>query len=256
MNLKTVQVLFIVAALLAGCNKQSDATHSQNANITQHGQHVEAATFKGKVTQTMNAAGYTYVAITQDGKEVWGALEETELKVGDDVEFAIDTPVDNFKSKTLDRTFDKIYFLKPLAPVATTEVTLPANHPAVPGIYPAPEATPNVADTTVAAGSIAKASNGYTVAEVFSKKSELSGKTVVIRGKVVKFTPNIMGRNWLHIKDGSAADGGDDLTITTNDTVAVGDVVLATGGALAVDKDFGAGYKYTAILENAAVKVE
>ena len=96
-----------------------------------------------------------------------------------------------------------------------------------------------------------------TIADVWAKRAALAGKTVTVRGKVVKFNGGIMGRNWLHIQDGSgkAADATHDLTVTTDAVVKLGDIVTAKG-VLAIDKDFGAGYVYKAILESAIVIVK
>ena len=96
---------------------------------------------------------------------------------------------------------------------------------------------------------------GVSVADVFAKKAALSGKTVTVRGKVVKFNGGIMDRNWLHIQDGSGkADAHDnDLTITTDDAASVGDVVTVTG-IVGTNKDFGAGYAYDVIVEKASLK--
>ncbi len=96
---------------------------------------------------------------------------------------------------------------------------------------------------------------GLTIAETWAKRESLSGKTVIVRGTVVKVNNGILGFNWLHVQDGSgkAADGTNDLTVTTDVVVKVGDIVTATG-ALAVKKDFGAGYVYEAILEKATIK--
>jgi hypothetical protein len=102
---------------------------------------------------------------------------------------------------------------------------------------------------------VAKAEGGFTVAELFSMKSSLGGETVKLRGQVVKFTPNIMGTNWVHIQDGTGQSGMADLTVTTGDVVAVGDVVLVEG-QLTLDKDFGAGYRYDAIIEGAKLTKE
>lgn len=102
---------------------------------------------------------------------------------------------------------------------------------------------------------ITKAKDGYTVEELFAKKDKLSGKKVTVRGKVAKFSSGIMGKNWIHLQDGSGKQGTNDMTVTTNDTAAVGDVVLVTGN-LVTNKDFGAGYKYAVIIEDATVKVE
>ena len=82
-----------------------------------------------------------------------------------------------------------------------------------------------------------------------------NGKKVRIRGQVVKFNANIMGRNWLHLQDGTGAAGTNDLTITSAATVNVGDTILAKG-VVTTNKDFGFGYKYDVIIEKADVTVE
>ncbi len=90
------------------------------------------------------------------------------------------------------------------------------------------------------------------VEEVFAKKDILNGKKITVKGEVVKFNSGIMGKNWVHIRDGSGKPGTNDITATTNDTANVGDKVVVTG-TLAVGKDFGAGYKYEAIMEEATI---
>jgi len=78
---------------------------------------------------------------------------------------------------------------------------------------------------------------------------------VQIRGKVVKFTPGVMGKNWIHLRDGtgSAADGSDDLTITTKDETAIGAVVLVKG-VVRIDRDLGSGYAYKVLVEDATLQ--
>ena len=99
--------------------------------------------------------------------------------------------------------------------------------------------------------------NGFSVGECFKRSKELDKQTVVVRGKVMKFSPMIMGKNWLHIQDGSGdeAAGTNDLTVTTSVTAKVGDTVLVNG-SLTLDKDFGYGYQYNVIMEDANVTVE
>jgi hypothetical protein len=100
----------------------------------------------------------------------------------------------------------------------------------------------------------ADAENGYTVEELFTKAKELNGKKVRLRGKVVKFSPNIMGKNWVHIQDGTGnpMNNTHDMVVTTSETVAV-DAVVTLEGILAAEKDFGAGYKYVGIIEQASL---
>lgn len=114
-------------------------------------------------------------------------------------------------------------------------------------------AEPQHPEGSVKKGSITKAKGGYTVAELYAKKAQLNGKKVSVRGKVVKVNPQIMGKNWLHLQDGTGAPGTNDITITTSQNATMGDVVTATC-TMAVNKDFGAGYKYDVILENCTLK--
>ena len=102
---------------------------------------------------------------------------------------------------------------------------------------------------------VAKADGGQTVAEIFINAGQLKDQTVKVRGRVVKFSPNIMGTNWIHIQDGTGSEGTHDLTVTTGASGKVGDVVLVEG-PLSVDRDFGAGYRYAVIVEGATVTVE
>ena len=110
---------------------------------------------------------------------------------------------------------------------------------------------PNQSDINVEKAS---GSNAYTIMELYEKRVELNNKEVTVKGKVVKVTPEIMGKNWLHLQDGTGYDqnGTNDMVITTKDLPSVGDVVTISG-TLYSDKDFGSGYKYDAIIEQAKV---
>jgi hypothetical protein len=89
-----------------------------------------------------------------------------------------------------------------------------------------------------------------TIAKLLENKQSLSGKVIKIKGQVTKFNPAIMGKNWVHIQDGTEFQGGFDLTITTDIQVSVGETVTFEG-KLALDKDFGYGYSYNVLLEDA-----
>jgi predicted small lipoprotein YifL len=112
-------------------------------------------------------------------------------------------------------------------------------------------------EVNVDLSNIAKAEGGKTVAEVYAATDLLAGQKVSVRGKVVKANPNIMGKNWVHVRDGSGAEGSNDLTATTAKTELphVGDLVVVSG-TVATNKDFGMGYTYPVLIENAEVKVE
>jgi hypothetical protein len=166
------------------------------------------------------------------------------VKKGQTLTIAVDMEQDAFESPTLKRTFDHIVFGS-LGSAGTAGVDLAASHRS----QAAPPA--DLGEIRVAP---APGADGRTVAEVHAQRAALAGKGVAVRGKVVKFLPGIMGKNWIHLRDGSgSADGKDnDLTVTTAAEAAVGDEVLVRG-TVAKDKDFGAGYAYTVIVEGATV---
>lgn len=119
-----------------------------------------------------------------------------------------------------------------------------------------PHPMPSTAPTEVDLSGIEKAEGGMTVADVFAQKGDLQGKPVTVRGKAVKVNADIMGRNWLHVRDGSGQEGTNDLTVTTTGPLpGVGDTVLVTG-VVALDQDFGMGYRYPVLVEDAEIVVE
>lgn len=91
-----------------------------------------------------------------------------------------------------------------------------------------------------------------TVAALYQDKAALAGKQVRVQGKVVKVNSGIMGRNFLHVQDGTGSQGTNDLTVTSKETAKVGDQVTVTGQVV-VDKDFGYGYKYPLLLEDVSI---
>ncbi len=194
----------------------------------------------GKVLETMASGGYTYAKLDTGGAEIWVAGPETALTVGQQISASGGSLMRNFHSKTLDRSFTEIYFVTTLT--AGGAATKPDPHA---GSAPVAEVAANVE-------AVEPASGGKTVADLFAEKDALNGKPVVVRGKVVKFNAGIMGRNWIHLQDGSGAAGTSDLTVTTEATATVGDIVTIRG-TVATDRDFGSGYNYAVIVENATV---
>lgn len=209
----------------------------------------------GTVVETMNAAGYTYVQVDTGSEKFWAAAPEFKVTVGESVAVPEGMPMPNYHSKTLDRDFDLVYFVPAVMVGGAGEAggmmsaapggELPSGHPAIDA--------PKAEDIDMTG--IVKAKGGSSIEEVFTNKTELVGKEVTIRGKVVKFSPEIMGKNWIHLQDGTGAEGTNDLTITTSAMAKVGDTVVVTG-ILSADKDFGHGYQYERIIEDGQVTVE
>ncbi|HIJ86848.1 MAG TPA: DNA-binding protein [Desulfuromonadales bacterium] len=211
-----------------------------------------AVPLAGKVLETMDSGGYTYVYLEKKGGEkVWVATAATPVKVGSQMTFKGGAEMFNFESKSLKRTFDKIVFAD--AAVSDTPIKDGTSYKgkSTSGGSKAAAATK---DGKI---SVAKASgaNAYTVQEIFTNSAKLNKKKVVVKGKVVKVSAGIMGRNWIHIQDGTGSQTKKthNLVCTSKDSAEVDDVVTISG-ILAKDKDFGGGYKYDAIVEESTVR--
>ncbi len=256
-------ILVTLAALflMAGCggNDESAEMTQAGAQAMAEGQaRTEAvaadAGIKAKVLETFASGGYTYLRVEIDGAEKWAAIRETDAVAGEEVMLMDGILMRDFHSSTLDRTFPEIWFyggiLRP-GEVAAVSSRLPTT------VNEGSEGHPEV---VIDAGGIdfsgiEKPAGGMSVAEIHAAKGDLAGKEILVRGKVVKFTGNVMSRNWIHLRDGTG-DGADvDLTITTDAVAKVGQTVLVSG-VVAEDKDFGYGYHYEILVEEAKITVE
>lgn len=197
-------------------------------------------TVTGEVLETKDVDMYTYLRLkTKDG-ERWAAVNQSAVKKGSKVTLSNVMVMENFESKALKKTFPLILFgtLGGDAAAANPHAGMGGAKPADPG--PIKVAKANGA-------------NAYTVAEVITQATKLKDKPVRVSGKVVKYNGSIMGKNWLHLQDGTGAAGTNDILVTSAATAKVGDVVTAVG-TLRTDRDFGAGYIYKVLIEEAELK--
>lgn len=208
---------------------------------------------KGKVVETFDVARYTYFSLETDKGRVWAAVPKTRVQVGASVVVEQAVHVEHFKSPTLNRDFDDIYFgvLPRDADAATVAANGTAASDAAGGASPdaaRADASPKVEK---ASGADAK-----TIAEVFEGADKLKGRGVTIQGTVVKVNDGILGKNWVHLQDGTGTEPtkDNDLLVTSEDTATVGDIVIVTG-KVATDRDIGAGYRYKVLVEEATIKV-
>jgi hypothetical protein len=242
-------VSIMALSLTVGCSKkEATAPATDSKTATPAAQPAAAEGMTGKVAETMNSGGYTYVLVENNGNKAWAAAPEFKVAVGDSVALPANAmPMENYESKSLQRTFDVVYF------VDSVLVNGVGVAPSQPNVAPV-EGHPQVAvQPAQQISGVAKADK--TVAEVFAQKASLAGKSIKVRGKVVKFSPEIMGKNWIHLQDGSGSEGSNDLTVTTSGMAKQGDTIVVAGVVVA-DKDFGYGYKYPVMIEDAAVTVE
>jgi hypothetical protein len=221
------------------------------------------ATVSGVVQETLDASDYTYMRLQTSAGEIWAAVTKTSVKKGDRVTVVNAMSMDGFESKTLNRKFEHIVFGNVGGGAAPAPAPVSAHGTA----SDAPQRAQMAAQHAAAAGGPADIGNvavpkaegkeARTVEQVFADRLSLKDKTVSVRGKVVKANSAIMGRNWIHIRDGSGSreKKNDDLTVTTQDGAAVGDVVVVRG-VVHLDRDFGAGYSYPVVVEDAKVTRE
>jgi GTP-binding protein EngB required for normal cell division len=216
------------------------STAHAEPDITKDSKQKSTGKISGKVTEVIDVPGYTYAEVDTGKQKVWAAGPPTALKTGDTITFSSQMPMQNFHSKSLGRDFPLIYFITQYDTGTEGKATA-TSHDQI-----------KQQQTSKPVDGINKVEGGYTIAEIYADKQNLDGKIIRVRGKVTKYTPEIMGKNWLHIKDSSTFE---DLTVTTINTAAVGDIVIAEG-KLEVGKDYGSNYFYPVIMEDATVTKE
>jgi len=207
----------------------------------------------------MNAGGYTYVLIETDQGKRWVAGPKTVVQVGDLVLTEKGMAMRQFESKTLNRTFDVVYFASGIQNLTTPDPAAadPVAADSGSALPPGHPSTDAVVDTEAPAIKVAELTPGQNIAYVYANKDSLAGQQVSLRGEVVKYNAGILGWNFIHIQDGSGAvaDGNNDLTVTSKAATAMGDTVVITG-AIILDKDFGAGYSFPVLMEDASITTE
>lgn len=276
---KTYIAISVAALLMYGCSnkpKEQEQNQTQTAQSIEQmapqaiygaaaQQPAEAAAPAGadvqantphtaKVLETMDGGGYTYAKVDEGGNVYWIAGPQSTIKVGGTISFLEQMVMTDFTSKSLNKKFDQILFVSAIVPNGAPKGEVPqgsaqtansgdahanCNHDKEMKLEAFPKDTVKVT----------KNSNGYTIEELYAKKAALKGKGVKVNAKVVKVSKNIMGKDWVHLQDGSGAAGTDDIIATAvNSTVQVGDSVTASG-TIKTDVDLGYGYNFPVLIE-------
>jgi len=206
---KLMKYLFLAVVIgLAGCVNRTD-----NGTVTV------------KVEAVEQVAGYTYMLVKGKGPAYWVAAAAMEIEPGASITYQTGLIMEDFYSKELDRTFDKVMFLD--AVMGSSKTTI------------------SKADVE-----LETVEGTVSIADLYEHPGSFKGKRITVKGEVTKFNPEIMERNWIHIQDGTEYEGKFDLTVTSNEPFQVGQVVTFEG-VLSVDLDFGYGYTYEILLEEA-----
>ena len=190
-----------------------------------------------KVLETLPTDKYVYLYVEEGDEKFWIATTKKEVEIGETYYYKNGILKTNFESKEHNRVFDKVYLVSNI---------VPANH----GGEQNNSSTPSfVIEQNNDTQKIEK-EGSIKISELVKNKEKYNGKEVQISGRCTKINPNIMNRNWIHLKDGSMDDF--DLVITSDLAVPEGHIVTMKG-TVVLDKDFGAGYKYDLIIENGKI---
>ena len=248
---------------------------------------VQNPVLSATIIESKDVTNYTYLLLEDKTGKVWAAIPKTPVKTGDEIAISDIAVMKDFHSKTLEKTFDLILFAVPsegcpfkgsegeivsemppamMPPAAAPQGTMPPPAAMPHGTMPqavAPHGTmPAMGDSSKKSKAapqdikVSKAvgEDAYTIEEIYSKKEELSQKTITVRAIVVKFMPQIMEKNWIHIQDGtgSAEKGNNDIAVSTLETAKIGDEVIIKG-TLGIDKDFGMSCAFGMLIEEASI---
>lgn len=242
MKFKAILVTLLAAFIFFGCSDEKKEETAQQPEQTI----MAADAHKVVVEEVLQANAYTYLRVNEDGKEDWIAITKNpSVTTGMTIYYKDAMEMQNFHSTDLDRDFESVWFVQSVSdkPFNAT----PSMGAALPHANVKPEADEKILIDPVA--------GGITIAQLFDNSASYEGKEVKIKGKVVKVNNGIMGRNWIHIQDGTGDKDNYDLTLTTDDKASVGQIIVVEG-YVTLNKDFGSGYKYDVILEDSKVKVD
>jgi hypothetical protein len=245
--LPVISILMVLSLL--SCQEKEENTEVRDVQEVQSVQSQQqkvavAGVHTVVVQEVIQGNSYTYLNVKEADALSWIAISKTDMEVGETISFKNPLEMKNFMSKELERTFETIYFVgridKESAPAASGETTK------------SPHQKPAVEKKEI---SIEPIEGGISIAELFSNREAYANKVVRVKGQVTKVNLSIMGKNWVHLQDGTGDSGNNDLLVTTQDMVALGDVVIFEG-TIGLNKDFGSGYSYELLMEEAKKKTE
>ena len=226
--------------VLTQCKQKSDdkapaaAVNSNQHNIT--------------VKEAINASAYTYLFVDEGGKEYWIAIPAMEVVIGKKYFYENGIEMKKFVSKELKRTFESVFFVEQIGeiPDPTSKKTT--------------EQDPNVKDKKIVAGitsnklmeGLKLPKEAITLNDLLANKEKYAGKVVTVIGKVVRYTPQVLYKNWIHIQDGTSFKGINDVAISSLAKMKIDDIVILKGTVI-LNKDLGSGYKYDILIEDALI---
>jgi hypothetical protein len=206
------------------------------------------------VKEVLQAGGYTYLLGLNKNDEKWFATTSFKAEIGKTYYFKNEMEMKDFESKELKRTFKSIYFVDKMSSDSTfvNAINGTSSNKVIPSDNTElnkQAAKPILEKENI---NIAKGEGIISVAELFKNKEVYANKIVKVKGKVTRFNPAILNKNWIHLQDGTEFQNNFDITATSNFEAKVGDIITLEGTVF-LNKDFGAGYVYKVIIENAVL---
>jgi len=197
-----------------------------------------------EIKEVLQTSSYTYLRVERQEVEQWIAVLKGDFKEGDIVYYEKGLEMKNFESSELNRTFETVYFVDVISDQPLMQ-EMPVQKPG--GVTGDQPQKPVLTKMDI---KIEQPEGAVSIAELYANRSQYAGKIVKVKGQVTKVNEGIMGRNWIHMQDGTADGDNFDLTVTTDDAPLIGEIVTFSG-TLNLNRDFGAGYTYEVILEEA-----
>ena len=217
-------------------NTQTEVQLPDNFDQTMVARHIVT------VDEVIQGTSYTYMRVSENGKENWIAVNKQEANKGDVYYYEKALQMDNFTSKELNKTFDVIYFVSQLS----TDPNMISDK------RTAMTAHSGKVQSEKKDVSVEKSQGEITIGELYKNRTKYAGQKIKISGAVVKVNKGVMGKNWIHVQDGTSDNGNFDLTITSQDDADVDDKVTFEG-TITLNKNFGSGYFYDVIMEDASL---
>jgi hypothetical protein len=222
--------------LLTTCIFFFACQNNQSAKTTENSSNTEKIT----ILEVIDGTTYSYLKGINNNKEIWVAIRKQPITVGAAYYYEQALEMKNFHSKELNQTFPSIYFLNSISDKALAD-DVQVSHSM--NMKPSPKKIEV---------DLKQDDNFTSIKDVYQNNEKLSNSVIKVKGKVTKINKNILNKNWIHIQDGTVHNDKFDLTITTNQVVNIGEVVEFEG-ILKTNVDFGSGYKYDVILEQAKI---
>ncbi len=227
-----------VVLVMSNCEGQEQTQGQNQVELNTNSSALHAVT----ALEVIQTTSYTYLRVKENNIENWLAVPKMEAEVGATYYYTGGVEMKDFTSKELGRNFESVFFLGNITTSPNAfkkKEQLAKSH------------TSTVQSTVVKSKvKVEPAEGGVTIAELFADKEKYDGKVVKISGQVTKYNAAIMDKNWVHLQDGTEHSGKFDLVATTNLTFKKGDTITLTG-RITLNKDFGYGYVYEIILEDA-----